>query len=34
VRDDDVARLIVACPDRHGIIASLSQYLSTIGANI
>jgi len=34
VRDDDVARLIVACPDRHGIIASLSQYLSAIGANI
>ena len=32
--DDDVARLIVACPDRHGIIASLSQYLSAIGANI
>jgi formyltetrahydrofolate deformylase len=34
VRDDDVARLIVACADRHGIIASLSQYLSAIGANI
>jgi formyltetrahydrofolate deformylase len=34
VRDDDVARLIVACPDRHGIIAALSQYLSAIGANI
>jgi formyltetrahydrofolate deformylase len=34
VKDDDVARLIVACPDRHGIIASLSQYLSAIGANI
>ena len=34
MRDDDVARLIVACPDRHGIIATLSQYLSTIGANI
>ena len=34
MRDDDVARLIIACPDRHGIIASLSQYLSAIGANI
>jgi formyltetrahydrofolate deformylase len=34
VKDVDVARLIVACPDRHGIIASLSQYLSMIGANI
>ena len=34
MKDDDVARLIVACPDRHGIIASLSQYLSAIGANI
>jgi formyltetrahydrofolate deformylase len=34
VRDDDVARLIVSCPDRHGIIAALSQCLAGIGANI
>jgi formyltetrahydrofolate deformylase len=30
----DVARLIVACPDRSGIIAALSQLLAENGANI
>jgi formyltetrahydrofolate deformylase len=35
VRDgDDVARLIVACPDRSGIIATLSTLLAESGANI
>jgi formyltetrahydrofolate deformylase len=32
--DDDVARLIVSCPDRHGIIAALSACLAEAGANI
>jgi formyltetrahydrofolate deformylase len=31
---EDVARLIVACPDRPGIIATLSQLLAESGANI
>jgi formyltetrahydrofolate deformylase len=30
----DVARLIVSCPDRHGIIAALSACLAESGANI
>ena len=32
--DRDVARVIASCPDRHGIIASLSQCLAGVGANI
>jgi formyltetrahydrofolate deformylase len=31
---EDVARLIVACPDRSGIIATLSRLLAESGANI
>jgi formyltetrahydrofolate deformylase len=34
VRSPDVARLIVSCPDRHGIIAALSACLAESGANI
>jgi formyltetrahydrofolate deformylase len=34
VRNPDVARLIVSCPDRHGIIAALSACLAETGANI
>ena len=34
MRSPDVARLIVSCPDRHGIIASLSACLAEAGANI
>ena len=34
MKNDDVARLIVSCPDRPGIIAALSQCLAEIGANI
>jgi formyltetrahydrofolate deformylase len=34
VRNDDVACLIVSCPDRPGIIASLSGCLAGVGANI
>ena len=30
----DVARLIVSCPDRHGIVAALSACLAGAGANI
>ena len=30
----DVARLIVSCPDRHGIVAALSACLARAGANI
>ena len=30
----EVARLVVACPDRHGIIATVSQCLAGLGANI
>jgi formyltetrahydrofolate deformylase len=30
----DVARLIVSCPDRHGIVAALSSTLADAGANI
>ncbi|MGH2936232.1 MAG: formyltransferase family protein [Gaiellaceae bacterium] len=33
-RDGDVARLIVSCPDRHGIVAALSGLLAEAGANI
>jgi len=32
--DEDVARLIVSCPDRHGIVATLSGLLAEAGANI
>jgi formyltetrahydrofolate deformylase len=32
--EEDVARLIVSCPDRHGIVAALSSTLADIGANI
>jgi formyltetrahydrofolate deformylase len=35
VRDgDDVARLLVSCPDRHGIVAAVSAALAAAGANI
>jgi formyltetrahydrofolate deformylase len=34
VSDADVARLIVSCPDRHGIVAALSTLLAEAGANI
>ncbi len=34
MRNPDVARLIVSCPDRHGIIAALSACLAETGANI
>jgi formyltetrahydrofolate deformylase len=35
VRDgDDVARLLVSCPDRHGIVATVSAALAAAGANI
>ena len=30
----DVGRLIVSCPDRHGIVAALSGCLADVGANI
>jgi formyltetrahydrofolate deformylase len=30
----DVGRLIVSCPDRHGIIAAISGALAEAGANI
>jgi formyltetrahydrofolate deformylase len=33
-RDADVARLIVSCPDRHGIVAAVSTRLADAGANI
>lgn len=33
-RDADVARLIVSCPDRHGIVAAISTCLADVGANI
>jgi formyltetrahydrofolate deformylase len=33
-RADDVARLIVACRDRHGIVARISTMLAEAGANI
>ena len=32
--DPNVARLIVSCPDQHGIIAALSACLAGVGANI
>ena len=32
--NDDVARLIVSCADRHGIVAALSGLLADAGANI
>src|SRR5438105_11863154 len=31
---DHVARLLVSCPDRHGIVAAISGFLSDAGANI
>jgi formyltetrahydrofolate deformylase len=31
---DDVARLLVSCPDRHGIVATVSAALAEAGANI
>jgi formyltetrahydrofolate deformylase len=31
---NDVARLLVACPDRHGIVAAVSTTLADAGANI
>jgi formyltetrahydrofolate deformylase len=31
---DDTARLLVACPDRHGIVATISTLLFECGANI
>jgi formyltetrahydrofolate deformylase len=34
VSGDDVACLIVSCPDRHGIVAALSACLAGLGANI
>jgi formyltetrahydrofolate deformylase len=34
MHDDDVARLLVSCADRHGIIAALSSSLADLGANI
>jgi formyltetrahydrofolate deformylase len=35
VRDgEDVARLLVSCPDRHGIVAAVSAGISEAGANI
>ena len=35
MRDDrDVARLLVSCPDRHGIVAAVSAALAEAGANI
>jgi len=30
----DVARLLIACPDRHGIVAAVAGYLAESGANI
>ena len=30
----DVARLLVSCPDRHGIVAAVATYLADAGANI
>jgi formyltetrahydrofolate deformylase len=33
-READVARLVVSCPDRHGIVAALSSTLADVGANI
>ena len=30
----DVARLLVSCPDRHGIVAAVAGYLAECGANI
>jgi formyltetrahydrofolate deformylase len=32
--DEDVARLLVSCPDRHGIVATVSAALAEAGANI
>jgi formyltetrahydrofolate deformylase len=34
VTSNDVARLVVACPDRHGIVAAVSSCLADAGANI
>jgi formyltetrahydrofolate deformylase len=34
-RDDaQIARLLVSCPDRHGIVAAVSGFLASAGANI
>lgn len=30
----DLARLIISCPDQHGIVAAVSDALTTLGANI
>src|SRR4051812_43857835 len=30
----DVARLLVSCPDRHGIVAAVASFLAESGANI
>src|SRR5215211_6888394 len=30
----EIARLLVSCPDRHGIVAAVSGFLSSAGANI
>ncbi len=30
----DIARLIISCPDQHGIVAAVSELLSGLGANI
>jgi formyltetrahydrofolate deformylase len=32
--DGDIARLIVSCPDRHGIVAAIASCLAEAGANI
>jgi len=32
--DDEVVRLLVSCPDRHGIVAAVSAELAATGANI
>ena len=34
MKSENVARLIVSCPDRHGIVAALSGSLADAGANI
>jgi formyltetrahydrofolate hydrolase len=32
--EGETARLLVSCPDRHGIVAALSSTLADVGANI
>ncbi len=34
VPSDDVARLLVHCPDRPGIVSAVSSFLTNAGANI